>query len=166
MVQKCRNIGSWTLSFLLIWIHLKKKKSCKTLRIGSLRSYSGLLPRKHRIKIIEVFASSSVLWLFQVGHVVQIGEVRSCLLSTNDFHAKTKNERFAAAGSRYIVKTSNLHWTNQIIDLWRCRCPSRCHFVNSLLSTWVPLVNCSPGWAIQHYEQGEREWRIKLFRPM
>ena len=76
-----------------------------------------------------------------------MGEVHLRLLATNGFHAKTKNERLTAAGSRCYqnLKNENFrssfdvkklpqkacrtcstitfpHLTNHIINLWCCRC--------------------------------------------
>ena len=92
----------------------------------------------------------------------KIGEVHSRLLGTNGFHAKAKDKRFTAAGSRCCQNLKNenftssfgrlrqklhqkpcctcstiifAHSTNQIIHLWRCGCRCSCHFLNSLLLT-------------------------------
>ena len=43
----------------------------------------------------------------------KIGEVHFCLLSTNGFHAKAKNERFTAAGSRC---RQNLKYENFVVS--------------------------------------------------
>ena len=91
----------------------------------------------------------------------EIGEVYFCLLSTNGFHVSTENERSTSADSpcrrslKYANFTSSfgrlrqkLHQkacrkcstiifpysTNQIMDLWRCGCRCRSHFLNSLFS--------------------------------
>ena len=88
------------------------------------------------------------------------GEVHFRLLSTNGFHMKANNDRFTAAGWRrqnlkydwkfhvVVCQTTSktcaqkcaprAAWvfsprsTNQIIDLWCCRC--RPHFLNFLVS--------------------------------
>ena len=81
----------------------------------------------------------------------KVAEVHSRLLGTNGFHAKARNKGFTAAGSccRQNLKYENFrspfgrlrqkialksvifpHSTNQIVDLWCCRC--RCNFLNSL----------------------------------
>ena len=90
------------------------------------------------------------------------GEVHFCLLDTNRFHVKPKNERFTAADSscRQNHKCENLtsfgrlrqknapksvphvqhqsNSTNQITDLWCCRgCCCR-HFLYSLLQLYGP----------------------------
>ena len=82
-------------------------------------------------------------------------------LGTNGYHVKAKNDRFNATSSRYrrnlkyenfimasfgrlrqiITSKSVPHVqhdyfprsTNQVIDLWRCRCRCCRHFLNSLL---------------------------------
>ena len=41
----------------------------------------------------------------------KIGEVHFCLLDTNGFHAKAKNERFTAAGSRCRENLNYEHFT-------------------------------------------------------
>ena len=91
----------------------------------------------------------------------EIGELHFRVFGTNGFHIKAKNERFTAASSRcrqnlkYANFTSSfgrlrqkLHQkacrtcstnifpysTNQIMDLRRCGCRCRSHFLNSLFS--------------------------------
>ena len=55
--------------------------------------------RKRHIKI-ELCVKLSLLRLFHVDRVVQIGGVHFRLLGTNGFHVKAKNERFTAATLR------------------------------------------------------------------
>ena len=117
-----------------------------------------LLQRRRHIKI-ELCVRLSVLRLFHVGHVVQNRRgALSLAWHQCRFHAKTKNEGFTAAGSRFRQNfkyedfTSSFgrlrrkllqkacrtcstiifpHSTNKIIYLWRCCCRCR-HFLNSL----------------------------------
>ena len=103
----------------------------------------------------------------------KIGEVYFRLLGTNGFHEKAEKEKFSAAGSRcrpasnmkisrrrladYVKK---LHLkacrmcstiifprsTNQLmnhLNLWRCRCRSRCCFLNSLITQRVSYKKLS-----------------------
>ena len=88
----------------------------------------------------------------------KIGEVYFRLLGTSDFHVKRDRARDLKLQARVVVKTSNMEFsrryladyvkklhhkacrtcrtiifpysTNQIIDLWRCRCRSRRRFLD------------------------------------
>ena len=57
------------------------------------------LQGKRHIKI-KLCVKLSLLRLFHVDHVVQIGGVHFRLLGTTGFHVKAKSERFTAASSR------------------------------------------------------------------
>ena len=73
------------------------------MRIGSLRSYDGNCNEHVTLKLVRLY---------------KIGGVHFCLLGTNGFHVKAKNERFTAASSRC---RQNLKYENFTSSLGRLR---------------------------------------------
>ena len=76
--------------------------SLRTWTLFNSREFKKLrrqLKRKRDLKI-ELCVKLSLLRLFHVGHLVQIGRVHFCLLDTNGFQVKAKNKRFTAASLR------------------------------------------------------------------
>ena len=87
------------------------------MRIGSLRSYDGNCNEDVTLKLnfalSQVFCDYSMLV-----RLYKIGGVHFCLLGTNGFHVKAKNERFTAASSRC---RQNLKYENFTSSLGRLR---------------------------------------------
>ena len=82
----CSNFHEWSRS----WGNWLK---CRI--IGSLRSYDGNCNEYVGLKFNLVFCGYYMLCT-----LYKIGELHFRLLGTNDFHVKTKNERFTARSSR------------------------------------------------------------------
>ena len=99
------NIKSITISIFPIKISFKaltiarEKKPQRTYNTREFKKLRRELQGKRHIKI-ELCVKLSLLRLFLVDHVVQIGGGHFRLLGTNGFHVKAKNERFTSASSR------------------------------------------------------------------